>query len=130
MHEETLPVRKVSFREAVIRFFANYAVLSGRATRREYWFAFLFQMAVSLFLTLLSHLEVPVVGLIHTVFSWGTLIPGLTVTIRRLHDTGKSGWNLLFNLVPILGTIMFVIMLCLGSEEDNDYGPKPVAEPQ
>ena len=62
-------------------------------------------------------------------FAWGTLIPTWAVAVRRLHDTGKSGWNMLFHLIPLLGSVMVVIMLCLDSEADNDYGPRKVAQP-
>ena len=123
---DVLPVRSVGFKEAIRNFFIKYATFSGRATRKEYWYAVLFQLAVMLLLSGPSYEKFPIKGILSTIFSWGTLIPGLAVTFRRLHDTGKSGWNLLFNLIPVLGNIMFLIMLCLGGEDDNDYGERIV----
>ena len=123
---EVLPVRSIGFAEAIRNFFLKYATFSGRATRKEFWYAALFQLVVSLALGGLSYEKVPITGILSTIFSWGTLIPALAVTFRRLHDTGKSGWNLLFNLIPVLGNIMFLIMLCLGREEENDYGERIV----
>ena len=123
---DLLPVRSIGFGEAIRNFFTKYAAFSGRATRKEFWYAALFQAAVILLLSGPSYEKFPIKGILSAIFSWGTLIPGLAVTFRRLHDTGKSGWNLLFNLIPILGNIMFLIMLCLGSEPDNDYGARIV----
>lgn len=123
---DLLPVRSIGFGEAIRNFFIKYAVFSGRATRKEFWYAMLFQVVVMALLSGPSYEKFPITGILGTIFSWGTLIPGLAVTFRRLHDTGKSGWNLLFNLIPVLGNIMFLIMLCLGSEPDNDYGPRIV----
>ena len=123
---DLLPVRSVGFGEAIRNFFMKYAVFSGRATRKEFWYAALFQAAVILLLSGPSYEKFPIKGILSAVFFWGTLIPALAVTFRRLHDTGKSGWNLLFNLIPVLGNILFFIMLCLGSEPDNDYGARIV----
>ena len=120
------PVRSVGFAEAVRNFFVKYAAFSGRATRKEFWFATLFLALISTSLSLLAYWEVPLAGILATVFSWGTTIPSLAVTFRRLHDAGCSGWNILLLLVPLLGAVMFLIMLCLASEEDNDYGERIV----
>ena len=54
------------------------------------------------------------------------LVPGLAVSIRRLHDVGKSGWYLLINLIPIAGPIWFLVLACTDSQPGhNKYGPNP-----
>ena len=52
-------------------------------------------------------------------------IPGLAVSVRRLHDTGRSGWWLLLAFIPYIGSIALLIIFCIGSDEDNKYGSKP-----
>ena len=60
-----------------------------------------------------------------------TLIPGLAVTIRRLHDTGMSGWYILITLIPYIGIlILLIFMLQEGTSGPNKYGPDPKAPPQ
>ena len=54
------------------------------------------------------------------------IVPTYAVCVRRLHDTGHTGWWLLLYFIPWIGTIALVIMLCLKSDEDNKYGPKPL----
>lgn len=59
-------------------------------------------------------------------YSLGVLLPSLAVGVRRLHDTGRSGWWLLIGLIPIIGTIILLVFLCLDSQDgDNKYGPYP-----
>ncbi len=54
------------------------------------------------------------------------LVPSIAVGVRRLHDIGKSGWMLLVSLIPFIGSIWLLIMLCTeGQKEDNEYGPDP-----
>ena len=130
MDEQVLPVRSVTFKEAIVLFFSQYATFSGRATRKEYWYAILFTMIVAAVLGAIpSYEKLPIIGILRAIFAWGTLIPTWAVAVRRLHDAGKSGWNMLFHLIPLLGSVMVLLLLCRGSEEDNDYGPKKVAQP-
>ncbi len=114
----------------------NYANFSGRARRKEYWMFALFNF---IFISLLLALTIPfrladnriagmIIGIIYSIYVLGTIIPGLAVTIRRLHDIGKSGWSLLINLVPIVGNIVYLIYLCTeGESRENQYGPDPKA---
>ena len=107
-----------------IEVLKKYAVFSGRARRKEYWmFALFAGIIYVLFL---------VIGLA-TKQSWITfipylafLLPGLAVTARRLHDTGRSGWWILFSFVPLVGGITLFVFSVLDSEPgDNKYGPNP-----
>ena len=54
------------------------------------------------------------------------MVPAYAVCVRRLHDTGRTGWWLLLYFIPCIGAIALLIMLCRESDEDNKYGPKPL----
>ncbi|MEU0407388.1 DUF805 domain-containing protein [Streptomyces griseorubiginosus] len=111
-----------------IEVLKKYAVFSGRARRKEYWMFALFATIIYVVFLVLS---------IVTKQSWivflpilAFLLPGLAVTARRLHDTGRSGWWILFQLVPIAGPItLFVFSVLDGEPGDNKYGPNPKLAP-
>ena len=103
----------------------NYTNFSGRARRKEYWFfrltIFLLVIATSIIDAILGT-EVIFTGL----FVLATLIPDLAVSIRRLHDTGRSGWWLLISCVPLIGIILLIIWFTKeGESEPNLYGSSP-----
>ena len=103
----------------------KYATFSGRATRSEYWFFILFYYLVAFCLGL-------IIGMIGSDFSMAItlflciplLIPSIAVAVRRLHDTGRSGWWYLITFLPYIGGIILLIFFCLKSDDDNKYGPK------
>ncbi len=109
----------------------KYAVFEGRARRKEYWFFQLFNFLISLalgFIDLFTGLYNPETGLgfFSGIYALGVMIPGIAVSVRRLHDTGRSGWWLLINLVPLLGSIVFIYFTVLDSNPgSNEYGPSP-----
>lgn len=114
----------MSFSEAVRSCFSNYARFRGRARRSEYWY-------FVLFLCILSFVSASVSLLIETpwisaILSLAVLLPSIAVNVRRLHDTGRSGWYYFVCLVPVLGLILTLIWLCTDSEPGtNTYGPNP-----
>lgn len=110
---------KVGFVEAIKLFFKNYANFSGRASKSEYWWAFLFNFLASFVLGL-----IPYVG---AVLSLGLIIPGLSLNIRRLHDTGKAWYYLFMGLIPFAGFIILIVYFCADSDGDNEWGPGPIA---
>ena len=122
-----LPVRKIGFGGAVHNFFAQYAKFSGRATRSEFWYAYLF-------LLLVTYIAPSVIGLFSTglsvlfnfLFGLATFIPLLAVSWRRLHDVSKSGAWYFIGLIPVVGTVILLILLCTDSDDDNEYGPRKV----
>ena len=118
------PVPAPSFMEAVKTCFSKYADFSGRARRREYWYFTLFNMIVSCVLAILLGED----SSLDAAYSLVTLIPGLAVSWRRMHDIGKSGlWNLIA-FVPVVGWIFMLIWNCRDSQPGyNDYGPNPKA---
>lgn len=71
------------------------------------------------------------VGLLGGLYGLATLIPGLAVTVRRLHDTGRSGWWILICLIPFIGAIIFIVFLASnGNAAENKYGGDPKLEPE
>ena len=113
----------------------KYAVFDGRARRKEYWFFFLFTIIVSVILAIIDNLTGTYnskvgIGLLGVLYALGTLLPGIGVTIRRLHDTGRTGWWILIAFVPIVGGIILLIFMVLdGNPGENKYGPDPKAAP-
>ena len=99
----------------------KYAVFSGRARRSEYWSFQLFNFVIGFFLMIISlAINSPVLIIL---FLLAVILPGIAVTIRRLHDTGKSGWWLFITFVPYIGGLILFIFMCTDSQkESNKYG--------
>ncbi|GHD62274.1 DUF805 domain-containing protein [Jeongeupia chitinilytica] len=105
----------------------KYAVFSGRARRKEYWMFTLFNIIFALALGVIEAI-ISSNGLLGIVYSLALLIPGVAVSVRRLHDTDHSGWWLLIGLIPIIGVIvLLVFMVQEGGASENQYGPDPKA---
>jgi uncharacterized membrane protein YhaH (DUF805 family) len=116
-----------------IEVLKKYAVFSGRARRREYWMFVLFNVIIAVVLTMIEGIADPDSegsrSTLATLYGLAVLIPSLAVSVRRLHDTGRSGWWLLFGLIPIIGTIVLLIFIIQDSQlMDNQYGPNPKRE--
>ncbi len=104
----------------------KYAVFSGRARRKEYWMFFLINLIIAVVLGLIEGvLGIP--GILGTLYSLAVLIPGIAVSVRRLHDIGKSGWWMLIAFVPVIGIIVLLVFMLLDSREENQYGLNPKA---
>tara|TARA_R100000789_G_scaffold14655_6_gene18178 strand:+ start:27459 stop:27833 length:375 start_codon:yes stop_codon:yes gene_type:complete len=98
--------RQVGMVEAFKLFFANYINFEGRSNRGEYWWAFLAIILISIVLTVVDGMiGMPLFG---SIFSLATLVPGIAIGIRRLHDIDKSGWFLLIGLIPIIGALILI----------------------
>jgi uncharacterized membrane protein YhaH (DUF805 family) len=113
----------------------KYAIFSGRARRKEYWYFILISLLIYSLLAIIENIYISAtmdlipnlpLGIISNVFALLILCPTLAVTTRRLHDTNRSGWWQLVYLIPIVG---IVIMLILTSEDsvpyENQYGRNP-----
>lgn len=109
----------------------QYADFSGRARRKEYWMYVLFYMIIAI----VVHVIDVMLGWVTPEFEMGVLgglyslcmfIPGLAVSVRRLHDIGKSGWNFLFILIPLVGAVVLLIWFCKeGERRGNAWGLDP-----
>lgn len=105
----------------------KYAVFNGRARRKEYWMFLLFYILIYVGLIIVESL-IGSPGILVLVLALGLLVPSLAVTIRRLHDTERSGWWFLIAFVPIVGGIVLLVFMCLdGTSGPNKYGPDPKA---
>ena len=107
--------------------FGKYAVFSGRARRKEYWYFVLITTIVALFFYFLVSFTGSVFpSVISIIFSMAVLLPGWAVLVRRLHDTGRSGVKVLLALIPLVGSIILLVYLAQDSSPgDNQYGPCP-----
>lgn len=114
----------MGFGEAVSTCLSKYAGFSGRARRSEYWWFFLFNIIVSIVATVVdAALGTAFVALLVSI---ALLLPGIAVGVRRLHDTGRSGWWLLIALVPLVGAIVLIVFFATDSlPETNSYGESP-----
>ncbi|NEB00190.1 DUF805 domain-containing protein [Streptomyces sp. SID13726] len=107
-----------------IEVLKKYAVFSGRARRKEYWMYMLFVAIIYIVLAAIGFAAK--MTWLPLIFWVGILLPSLGVTIRRLHDTGRSGWWFLFGFVPLVGGITLFVFSLLDSEpSENKYGPNP-----
>lgn len=110
----------------------KYAVFSGRARRREYWFFALFHSLAILVLVLIDFaigISEEGIGILSGLYILGTFVPALAVTVRRLHDTGRSGWWILLQIVPLVGAIVLLVFSLQDSHPGaNQYGESPKAE--
>lgn len=98
--------------------FRKFAEFEGRARRTEYWVFVVINAIVGILLSLF--------GILGVIYALIQFIPAWAVTVRRLHDTNRSGWWLLIGLIPLIGGIVLLIFTLLDSDPDfNDYGPNP-----
>ncbi|MFI6680414.1 DUF805 domain-containing protein [Kribbella sp. NPDC050470] len=110
----------------------KYAVFDGRARRKEFWMFTLFSFIVSLILVIIDRIIGTTYGpgnngVLQSIYSLAVLLPTIGVSIRRLHDTNRSGWWLLLWLTCI-GLIVLIIFWALeGNAGDNKHGPDPKA---
>ena len=114
----------MAFPDAVRSALTQYVTFTGRARRSEYWWFALFNLGLSVVAMLLD-LAIGAVVL-QAIVALGLLLPSLAVGVRRLHDTGRSGWWLLIALVPLVGPIVLIVFMCTDSEPgSNAWGISP-----
>ena len=107
----------------------NYVGFSGRARRKEYWYFALFNIIIMIALAIVDAIlgiGGHGGGLLALLYNLAILLPSIAVSIRRLHDTGRSGWWLLIGLLPIIGAIVLLVFMVMDSVPgENEYGPNP-----
>ena len=114
----------MSFADAVRTCLTGYATFSGRARRSEYWWFSLF-FAVVYFLAAVVGTAAHV-SILGPVAILALLLPIIAVSVRRLHDTNRSGWWYLISLVPLVGGIVMLVFCVKDSDAGpNAYGPCP-----
>jgi uncharacterized membrane protein YhaH (DUF805 family) len=119
-----------------LKVLKNYATFTGRARRSEYWYFVLFNMIFAAVATVIDNIlgtkfelsggiSLPY-GYVYLIYALATIIPGLAVGVRRLHDIGKSGWMLLVVLIPLIGVIWILVLMVMDSNPgNNNHGPNP-----
>lgn len=108
-----------------IKVLKQYAEFNGRARRQEYWMFVLFNIIFSMVAAAIDA-AIGSWGAIGGLYGLAMLIPSLAVGVRRLHDTGKSGWMLLVAFIPVIGIIWLIILLATeGTPQSNQYGENP-----
>jgi uncharacterized membrane protein YhaH (DUF805 family) len=115
-----------------LNMFKQYADFSGRARRAEYWQALLINAAIVFVLEMVGLLllrsALAVVLAVLGVYVLAVFIPGLALSVRRLHDTDRSGAYILMSLIPVVGGILLLVAtLSEGTRGPNQYGPDPKA---
>ncbi|MFD0559867.1 uncharacterized membrane protein YhaH (DUF805 family) [Stackebrandtia endophytica] len=104
----------------------NYAGFSGRARRTEYWMYTLFNVLIVIALAIVGAIgaaaDLPFLAFLYPLYLMAVLIPSLAVTVRRLHDTGKSGWMYFLVIIPLIGPILLLVFLASPSDDVNQYG--------
>jgi len=114
-----------------LKVLKQYADFSGRARRKEYWMFTLFNIIFIIVAMTLDNIlgltvgELPY-GVFYVLYALAVLIPGIAVTVRRLHDVGKSGWMFLIVLIPLIGAIWLLVLMVTDSNPgENQYGQNP-----
>ena len=107
--------------------YKNYAKFDGRATRTEYWmYCLFFYVAIFALFILGTATDSDSFFTLIVLFVVGSVIPTLAITVRRLHDTGRSGAAIFWSCVPFVGGIIHLVQMCDESQKDeNRFGPNP-----
>ena len=102
----------------------KYANFTDRARRSEFWYFALFNFLLSLVIGILFRHGTA--QTMQSLVSLALLIPNIAVSIRRLHDTGRSGWHLLWYLLPVVGWIILIVFYVQDSQPgSNEWGNNP-----
>ncbi len=117
----------MGIQQAVAICFSKYMAFDGRATRAEYWWWVVFIVAATVILIAAGDIvlgtDSGAGGVMAGLFILVTILPGLAVTIRRLHDSDHSGWWILVHLVPVIGGLWFLYFMAIaGTQGPNRFG--------
>ena len=123
--------------EWYLKVVKQYVDFNGRARRKEFWMFTLFNIIFAIVAAVLDNIlgltasAILPYGPLYGLYSLAMLIPGIAVSVRRLHDRAQSGWMLLIGLIPIVGAIWLLVLFVLeGTPDTNKYGANPKAAPE
>jgi uncharacterized membrane protein YhaH (DUF805 family) len=132
----------MTFVEAIKTGLSKYVTWKGRASRSEFWFFILFAFAAAIVASIIDGIlgtgmktVNPMTGLeqsagygyVYIIVALGLFLPNLSVMVRRLHDTGRSGWWYWIALIPLVGAILLIVWFATkGTTGDNEYGADPL----
>ena len=117
-----------------IEVLKKYFKFGGRARRKEYWYFALFNIIFTIVFIVIDGVAGTFdpeagIGMFGLVYMLAVLIPGIAVSFRRLHDTGRSAWWFLIALIPLIGMLVILVFMMLNSEEgENRFGANPKSE--
>ncbi len=117
-----------------LKVLRQYADFGGRARRMEFWVFNVISMLIAIALVtvdaIMGFFNMTLgFGLLSGIYSLAVLLPGLGVSVRRLHDSNRSGWWFLLVFIPIIGGLALLVFMFLGSTPgDNRFGPNPKGE--
>ncbi len=142
-YSESEDIANYNLITAFVSMFKKYAQFNGRSRRSEYWYATLANVLISMAMYIviivmavmsessytMSTTLTMILGFISLAwvgYAFAVLIPSMAICVRRLHDTGRSGWNYLYCLIPYIGSIILIVFLAQeGQRGPNIYGPDP-----
>ena len=112
----------------------NYITFAGRSRRKAYWVFFVFNVIATILANLIDNVlglaGQSVYGPVSMLYALAVFLPGLALAVRRLHDTGRSGWWMLLGFIPLIGWIVLLIFFVTDSQPgSNPYGPNPKDTP-
>ena len=115
---DTSALRGATFGQAVQRFWAKYATFNGRASRSEFWWAYLGLVVIYVVLAIIG--AVVKFPFLPVIFGLAIIVPTLAMGARRLHDTGKSGWLQLIAIIPFIGSIVLIVLCALPETAEGE----------
>jgi len=113
-----------SFIAAYQAAFNRYMEFSGRTAVGGFWRFVAINILVVIVLAILTQVS-SIFFVVYAIYVLAVIIPSLAIVIRRLHDTGKSGWFILFGLIPLVGAIILLVFYIQPSDGPNEYGQGP-----
>lgn len=115
-----------------IKCWKHCADFSSRASRLEYWQFFMTNLIITAVLSVIAYwllYDYAFFAKLSMCYSFSTLLPGIAVCVRRLHDIGRSGWLFMVILIPVLGLVLlFFLMFLKGDQKENDWGSPAAVE--
>ena len=128
----------MNFTAAIRSFWSRFADFKGRSRRSEYWYVQLFLVVTNL---AVAGIDLALMdgdvdrfiangggGIVGLIWIFATIVPALAVLVRRLHDTGKTGWCALVGFIPLVGSIVLLVFTVTDSSPgENKYGTSPKA---
>ncbi|MGO4388515.1 DUF805 domain-containing protein [Microvirga sp. 2YAF29] len=117
----------MNFTQAIKSGLSKYVDFSSRASRSEYWFYTLFVILVSIVTGIVDNIVLSGMPITNLITSLALLLPCIAVTVRRLHDTDRSGWWILLSFIPLVGAIVLIVWFCTrGTIGQNRFGADPL----
>jgi len=106
----------------------KYVTWQGRARPKEYWMYTLINLIIAFALGFLDAAVIGTNGILGLIYALAVFLPGISVTVRRLHDTNRSGWWFWIVLIPLIGIFVLLYFVIVGGTRgSNDYGEDPIS---